>query len=209
MRSKKTAALLYGLMIWFFATPAAFAFKIQTHVWLADQIVGELVNNQGRLNIDGVNYALREQIANAILQKKGAFLLGSMGADIYPDMFAGQMTTHPGVNKSIAGKPAWQTDDWVLHVIDEALRSGDNANIAFAAGYMLHTAMDMWAHSYVNLYAGDVFSIVSNSEVAERHAALESYRQNFTRIWSKSVNAPSVRTFTAVCMYRLNLCVRP
>ena len=30
--------------------------------------------------------------------------------------------------------------------------------LAFAYGYMLHAAMDTWAHSYVNAYSGDIFS---------------------------------------------------
>jgi len=44
---------------------------------------------------------------------------------------------------------------------------------------VLHAAMDMWSHTYVNLMVGDPFSIADNPETAERHVAIETYFTKF------------------------------
>lgn len=164
------------------ASHSVYAFKIEAHVWLAQQIWEELEEQNGAVMILGERYELESRIARIIKENRGAFVMGTLGADIYPDMLAGQMTTHPGVNEVITTKNkfnkkkvGWQTDDWLQFVLGEAFRSGKDENIAFAIGYMLHASMDMWAHTYVNTYTGDVFSILDNAEVAERHVAIEAY----------------------------------
>ena len=77
----------------------AYGFKIETHVWLVNQIAEEIEQNNKAVIINGRSYPLDLRIGNAIVLNRGAFVMGVMGADIYPDMFAGQMTTHPCVNK--------------------------------------------------------------------------------------------------------------
>ncbi|MEQ8692994.1 MAG: hypothetical protein RIC89_19430 [Pseudomonadales bacterium] len=174
----------------------AFAFKIHTHVWIADQLADEIINSEGHVSIHGRNYALHPQVAQAITTNRGAFVMGTLGADMYPDMFAGQMTTHPGVNPDGRGA-GWQTDDWLNHVLQAAFATNKAGDIAFAAGYLLHAAMDTWAHSYVNLYTGDLFMILENSEIAERHVALESYMAKFHRdLRHKYANSPQSDVYT-------------
>ena len=169
-------ALLGGLVSFLLLMgQSAHAFKIHTHVWLADQLAQEIIESDGYVEIQGRSYKLDDLVSDAIQADRGAFVMGTLGADIYPDMFAGQMTTHPGVNKP----GAWQTDDWIKFVVTSAFNDGSHSAIAFAAGYMLHAAMDTWAHSYVNLYTGNLFMIVENSEIADRHVALESYLAKF------------------------------
>lgn len=160
---------------------SASAFKIEGHVWLADEIRRDIVKGKGHVTINGQSYPLNAGIRSAIQVHRGAFLMGVMGADIYPDMLAGQMTMHPGVAETIGTTVAWQTDDWLQFVLDEALyseRSSPQA-VAFAAGYVLHAAMDMWAHTWVNGYVGDSFAIIENGATAERHIALEAYLKTF------------------------------
>ncbi|NOX52256.1 MAG: hypothetical protein GXP16_17225 [Gammaproteobacteria bacterium] len=166
-------------LILLFNVQSAFAFKLESHIWLAKQIHQEIETRNGKVRIDGRDYSLAPAISNAIRNAEGAFVMGVLGADVYPDMIAGQMTTHPGVNVLIDGELAWQTDDWLNHVISSALNDGSNEAIAFAAGYVLHAAMDMWAHTYVNLMVGDPFSIADNPETAERHVAIETYFTKF------------------------------
>ena len=183
------------------------AFKVDTHTWLAENIWQEIKDSGGYVSLGHLPEApfasvkVPPRIRDSILTYKEAFIIGTMGADLYPDMIAGQMTTHPGlslqfhedsVHEDVAAilnlvggrfldvkAPGWQTDDWLKHVRDAAIRlsrskrNQPSRELAFAYGYMLHAAMDTWAHSYVNGYSGDVFSIGSNQKAAARHVVLE------------------------------------
>lgn len=173
---------------------AAEAFKIDTHLWLAEHLLQEL--DAPQLSFGDVAVPIEAQVRDSIRAHPHAFLIGVLGADLYPDMVAGQMTTHPGLAPVLGDDPAiatlsaelgrpitgtvrgWQTDDWLKFVRDRADQvSGNRATPerAFAMGYMLHAAMDTWAHTYVNLYTGDLFSIVDNQEIAARHTAIENF----------------------------------
>ncbi len=192
LRNLVAAALLLG-------AGAAQAFKIDTHLWLADHLLAEI--GQGQVRFDGgPAVPLQERVWQSISRYPDAFRIGVLGADLYPDLVAGQMTTHPGLPprfsadpdsvptevaslSAILGRPitgtarGWQTDDWLAHVLDAAsgVRPGPTPELAFAYGYLLHAAMDTWAHSYVNVYTGDLFSIVENQEIAARHTVLETF----------------------------------
>lgn len=177
----------------------AYAFKIDTHLWLADHLLAEI--GQGHVRFEGgVSIPLHPRVAESISRYPGAFRIGVLGADLYPDLIAGQMTTHPGLPPLLTAGPdsvptdvatlaavmgrsftdgvaGWQTDDWLAHVLEAAWsgRPGATPEIAFAFGYLLHAAMDTWAHSYVNVYTGDLFSIVENQEIAARHTVMETF----------------------------------
>lgn len=173
------------------------AFKIDTHLWLADHLLDEICS--GQVVIDGRSIGLDPLVQQSITRFPDAYRIGVLGADLYPDLIAGQMTTHPGLPPLLKVEPGrvapnvasmaanfdrpitgsvrgWQTDDWLQLVRDRAFGAGKpSAEIAFALGYMLHAAMDTWAHSYVNVYTGDLFSIVDNQEIAARHTAIETF----------------------------------
>lgn len=193
MLFKRLQFLVVGLSligITFVATPAQ-AWKIDTHIWLAKELY-EDVKKTGKVRLPVGEFPIPPNILKAIEKHESPFLLGVLGPDTYPDMIAGQMTTHPGVEgkqpfetavalASIVGQPlftnapSWQTDDWLHWVRSRALaNSPDGPEVAFAYGYLIHAAMDMWAHTYVNLYAGDVFSLFDEQEVEFRHMAIES-----------------------------------
>ncbi|WP_145997810.1 hypothetical protein [Vibrio sp. vnigr-6D03] len=226
-------AICTGLLL---STPAN-AFKIGTHVWLAAKVAEDVVeDNKVSIYFDesGQTDTLTVDpiVVRSIKRFPKAFLFGVLGADIYPDLVAGQMTTHPGLpfqplnrcgekinvdskgqlqpdnrychpkdidlgspdnygvsplilpvmkaaNLYLSGHSwGWQTDDWLRHVRDAALQTSGNrgsSEVAFAYGYLLHAAMDTWAHSYVNVYTGDLFSLSKNQTVPARHTALEGY----------------------------------
>ncbi|MFC1772456.1 hypothetical protein ACFL3A_03780 [Pseudomonadota bacterium] len=200
-RKSGLAILLPALLL----VGAAHAFKIDTHLWLADQLY-DLELSRGRVQLGSRlgSYPIPSQIRDSLKMPGGreAFLIGVLGADLFPDMIAGQMTTHPGLSPKLTAddmSPAvkqlaaqlgtrintrqqgWQTDDWLNHVRSEALRKSGGRptrEIAFAYGYLLHAAMDTWAHTYVNLYTGDLFSISVNQETAARHVAIENFIKN-------------------------------
>ena len=94
-------------------SPAA-AFKPQTHIWIAQQVLNDLKTCQ----IDGqpcitvtltdpvthqpktVKLKVDPALAAAATQNPKAFRAGSIGPDAYPDLVGGQMTTHPGITGS-------------------------------------------------------------------------------------------------------------
>ncbi len=192
----KLTATLIGLVVGLATGIPAHAWKLETHYWLAKQVVDELNGTAGSVTIPGkASATIPTGLYQAIKEKEGDYLLGVLGPDTYPDMVAGQMTTHPGLegNKPILDParallsltqrnlsgPLWGTDDWMFWVRSKALssqlpESGRKRELAFAYGYLTHAAMDMWAHSYVNLYSGDVFSMTDEQEVEFRHMAIES-----------------------------------
>ncbi|MFC6755314.1 hypothetical protein, partial [Halorubrum tibetense] len=46
---------------------------------------------------------------------------------------------------------------------------------AYVYGYLGHAASDVFAHTYVNQYAGDAFDLWDETRVERRHMALEGY----------------------------------
>lgn len=154
----------------------AFAFMSETHVWVGQQVVNDLLepgDGYGKLSIPPVGeFEVDPLIVNAIERHRKVYLMGHIGPDGFPDLVAGQVTTHPGV------EGGWNTDDWFDHV----LRMGDDPKeIAFKYGYVAHGAADFWAHTYVNTYSGGTFDIFDNGiEEEVRHILLEGFIAQYT-----------------------------
>jgi len=146
---------------------AAAAFKIDTHVWIAQQVLNDLTVD-GRVTIVGLgDFAVDPEIVDALREYPDEYRMGSIGPDGFPDLAGGQLTTHPGLLNG------WKTDDWLRWVLDGATTPRQRA---FAYGYLTHAAGDVFAHTYVNSYAGDIFSLVDGEQEVElRHMALEEY----------------------------------
>lgn len=160
----------------------ALAFKIGTHVWIGAHVVEELAGGDCHITLPGFgSVEVHPEVCQAIVEHPGAYLMGCIGPDAYPDMVVGQMTTHPGGDReqhhaACDTAPIWETDDWLRHVLGEARTPEE---IAFAYGYASHAAMDIFAHSYVNLYTGDSFSLTDGEQEVElRHYKLETYLQS-------------------------------
>jgi hypothetical protein len=118
-------------------------------------------------NFNNKNYPLTEETLNALVTHQSEFRIGTLGPDIFPDPVVGQITAHPGL------PDGWKTDDWIQHVLKSAVNPDE---IAFAYGYACHAAMDIFAHTYVNAYSGDIFLLTDSEMVVElRHFALEKY----------------------------------
>ncbi len=91
---------------------------------------------------------------------------------MFPDPISGQVTVHPGI------EGGWQTDRWLRHLLDGA----DNPEArAFSYGIVAHAAADIFAHTYVNAFAGDIFLLTNGErEVELRHFLLEKYIESLT-----------------------------
>jgi len=164
------------------------AFKIDTHVWIAQQVLNDVVPD-GKVTIEPFGeFTVAPDLVASLRAYPSAYRMGAVGPDGFPDLVGGQMTTHPGVRDN------WQTDDWLKWVVSHAgtaipipsripsstvnVISGyyGNESQAFAYGYLTHAASDIFAHSYINTYAGDIFLLGDHEQEVEfRHMALEGF----------------------------------
>jgi hypothetical protein len=142
------------------------AFKIGTHVWIAQQVLNDVLPD-GRVTIDGHEYVVDGDVLHALRRYQSEYRMGNIGPDGFPDLVVPQVTAHPGV------KGGWQTDDWLRWMLTN-VKSEDQR--AFVLGYFGHVASDIFAHTYINNYTGDVF-LLTDGEVDNefRHFALETY----------------------------------
>lgn len=155
-----------------------FAHKIDTHVWIAQQVLNDVLPD-GRLKLSGFDgeIPIDASLHQNLIDCQNEYRMGSIGPDAFPDMVGGQMTTHPGAPEDVAfpaNVKKWQTNDWLKHVLSKGSIYGGCAN-AFAFGYLTHAASDVFAHTYVNIYAGDIFDFGDGLEEELRHMALEAF----------------------------------
>jgi len=166
------------LFITFLGIPfQSYAFKIDTHVWIGQQVINDLSDDSKlrfKLGDQYVDIPVRTDIVASILSNQTEFLLGNIGPDAIPDVVVGQMAVHPGVQDDNYNIIGWRTNDWLNYILQESSMS--SLSTALGYGYMGHAAADVFAHTYVNQYAGDVF-ILGDGEtlVEQRHFKLESY----------------------------------
>jgi hypothetical protein len=180
VQTKKLATLVFWEFIVAFiitglAMPAL-AFKVSTHVWIGQQVINDL-EDDGQLSIelDGKTIYLPVDpvTKTAILNHKSDFLMGNIGPDAAPDVVVGQSLVHPGT------EGGWKTNDWLEYLLEGA----DDSDLgkAFTYGYLGHAASDVFAHTYVNQYAGDIFELTDNETLVEkRHFVLEGYIDEHT-----------------------------
>lgn len=146
-------------------------FDMKTHLWIAQQVLDDVLDD-GCITIEGVAEPLEvpPDLVQILRSNRGAFFAGNLGPDAFPDLVGGQMTTHPGI------PDGWQTDDWLTWLLE---RADEPRREAFARGYVAHAAADIFAHTYANLYAGDIFALQDASvdlmEPELRHLAVEKY----------------------------------
>ena len=149
----------------------AHALKVDTHVWVAQAILNDLDKGPTiTITIHGKQRSANvpEFVRKAILENRQEFLLGSIGPDAFPGIFEGQMTIHPGFQTK-----GWGSGDWLAHLLRKA---ESQSEIAFAYGALIHAAADIFTHTYVNSYSGDIYSLKDGEvDVETRHYLLESY----------------------------------
>ncbi|KQV94758.1 hypothetical protein ASC87_25960 [Rhizobacter sp. Root1221] len=159
-----------GLIASLLLPMTAQAFKIDTHAWIAQQVINDL-EDDGRITIKlkgkPVTLPVPPTVSAAILANRDAFYLGNIGPDAFPDVVAGQTVVHPGLANG------WKTNDWLKFVLTKA--QGNAVGTAFAYGYLGHASADVFAHTYVNQYSGDIFELTDETLVEQRHIALESF----------------------------------
>jgi len=163
----------------------AAAWKITTHVYLADIVLEDALDD-GHVTIYRVDYESGEIIGEigeyavdprilAALQSNAAqYRAGTIGPDAYPDIVTGQQAIHPDPDlTSIDGG----TDAWLKYLWEQSNNEdykNNNAVRAFTVGFLTHAAGDMYAHTFVNNFTGEAFTF-SPIENAIKHVLLEDY----------------------------------
>jgi hypothetical protein len=168
------AAALFGACCTL-AMPAG-AWGLKTHLWIAEKVLADVQNGcEVDLGLGGKRQALSEEVCQALRQHPAEFRAGVLGPDVFPDFVVGQVTTHPGTNAEPHTNQAgakWATGQYMSRLLE---RASTPAELAFAYGYLVHGAGDVFAHTYVNNYAGDIFELADERRVELRHFVLEKY----------------------------------
>ena len=154
------------------------AFDTRTHVWIAQEIINDL--NDSKVTIEPFgDFEVDADKVDAILNNQKVFRMGNIGPDGFPDVIGGQVTVHPGLEDGLIDDDAtvtthgWKSDEWFSWVLDKAQTSQEKA---FAYGFLLHGASDTFAHTYVNMYSGDIFDMNDGeTDVEKRHIFLEKF----------------------------------
>lgn len=185
--------ILTFLALTILGIPVSHAFKIDTHVWIAYQILEEVRTHQSidiplegqyRGNKKALRINVDKRVVSALSKHPQNFLIGSIGPDALPGIFSGQLTIHPGVT----GR--WSTSRWLEHISNRATTEDE---LAFALGYLSHAASDVFAHTYVNSYSGDHWELKGENAVERRHFVLEGYIANKTPPFGINSRGQSVR----------------
>jgi hypothetical protein len=155
---------MISMVMW--VPKAAMAFKLETHVWIAQQVLNDVISDNKVTIPPFGDFSVDPSIVAALRNFSKEYRLGSIGPDAFPDVAGGQVTVHPGLDGG------FQTDDWLRWVLEGAMTP---AQVAFAYGTLTHAASDIFAHTYVNTYSGDIFNLKDEQEVELRHMGLEDY----------------------------------
>lgn len=168
---KAHRCILSILFILLAGSSPSYAWSLRTHIWIGQQVINDVLAD-GMIHIGKKQYPVANYIVEALRQYPQMFRAGNLGPDLFPDPIVGQITTHPG----LAG--GWSTDQWLGHLLKNSRKPQD---VALAFGFMCHAAGDMFAHTYVNQYAGDIFSLLDDERDVElRHFVLEKYIERAT-----------------------------
>lgn len=179
------------------AAQSTMAFSLDTHLYIATKVLDDALT--GSISVcageelasaqSGSQCAKRYPIPQvkftALKDYPSAYLAGALGPDVFPDFITSQVTVHPGLEHG------WGTDDFLRHLLANAK---DGADLAWVSGFLSHASSDVFAHSWVNHYAGGIFDIskhIDSNEIEVRHFVLERYIADRTsHIWSKYATTP-------------------
>lgn len=162
-------SLITALLLNLILPTYTLAWKITTHVYLADIVLEDALDN-GKVIIYRVNYESGEIIGEigeyavdpailASLQSNAAqYRAGTIGPDAYPDIVTGQQVIHPDPELTDIEQG---TDAWLQYLWTQAnsdAYKNNKAVRAFTVGLLTHAAGDMYAHTFVNNFTGEPFT---------------------------------------------------
>jgi hypothetical protein len=156
------------------ASNLSYAFKVDAHIWVAQQVLNDARDGRIVLQLapdEKTTVSINQRYTRALRKYPREYLLGSLGPDAFPDVLAGQLAIHPSI------KGGWGTAEFLSHLLlDPSLTEKE---LSFVLGYLSHAASDVFAHTFVNRYAGDLFELEHHYWAANRHIHIESYISKF------------------------------
>ncbi len=163
--------LICGYLIFF--CHLSQAYELKTHLFIANEIIQDVRDHQIEIKPFG-QFQVTPAVANAIINNPTLYYLGALGPDVVPDFIAGQLTVHAVTTTG------WNSDDWLKFLAEKPTNMSAEAWDAYYRGYLSHAASDVFAHTYVNVYAGNPFDLNDNDAMlAEaRHKLIEVYIAN-------------------------------
>lgn len=214
MRSRLTAVikisryflvylLIVSIIVSTVLSPVAYAWKPKTHVYLADQVLADVLDD-GKVSIYYVDYntgailnkvgdyAVDPVLYQALKNNPQAYRAGSFGPDAYPDILTGQQVIHVETNAQLKSN----SNAWLEHLWKNAKASNNSEIMAFTAGYLTHAAGDLYGHSFINYFTGGDFTL-SPTDNAIKHVVMEGYiDKRLAKITNYDVNiSPNVKNF--------------
>lgn len=182
----------------------ALAWKPKTHVYLSEEALRDALDD-GKVTIRETDYRTgrivgelgRFDVDPAILAALRAapqqYRAGVLGPDAYPDILTGQQVIHPDAAEDV-GPGAGGSNAWLTHLWRRGFVDNPSPQIrAFTVGYLTHAAGDIFAHTYVNHFAGGEFQLVPDPTNATKHLVLEGYIGKRTPATISAISS-SVRT---------------
>jgi hypothetical protein len=176
-------------------SPAA-AWKPKTHIYTADLVMANIMAGQNTVTVGGRQYPVPVEVAGAIRAHPDDFRGGAVGPDAFPDIPGGQGNIHPDTrtNNGAVATPDPSpghsfTWEWLDHIYSSAWAAystcggcdAGKRDLAFAYGYLVHAAGDVWGHTFVNDFARGTFPAISELTdpaklaIALRHTVVEGY----------------------------------
>jgi hypothetical protein len=184
-----------ALLLLFFLTPRrGFCYKPKTHLYLALRAIQPILQGSNKIEMGGLQYEIDSEIALVIREYPGYYLGGVIGPDGFPDIMFGQMIIHPDtrcgskngkwVCDSAAENSSWSWE-WFEYLYKAAKNlQGEERKkaLSFVMGYITHGAGDMWAHTFVNYFAGGAWpaNLAANRNLAIRHIIVEGVIGKYT-----------------------------
>jgi len=172
------------------STPA-YAWKLKTHAYIANIVIDDAKDGKVWIPPYG-EFEVRPEVAEAIKLCPTYFRGGSIGPDGFPDFWTGQSFIHPNTNPYLVllwnNLPPYNAYTGPVsttpgvHVGYATSDTPKRQAWAFTFGYFSHCAGDMWAHDWVNIYAGKAFPGLSeikadfqnNLNVIAKHISIEN-----------------------------------
>jgi hypothetical protein len=171
------------------------AWKSNAHVFLAeiarlDALDGTITlprydPDTGLITSESLGpYPVDPKIRLALELCPDQYRAGALGPDAYPDAATGQLLIHPDNQPDgmAAFTGATNTSQWINRLWDSlplnaipttsSTCTADLAKVAFATGFLTHTAGDMYGHTFINYFAGGAFDLTDN---ALQHVIIEGY----------------------------------
>lgn len=176
--ARSLAASVVVVVVLSAVMPAAVAFKPYTHARTGDRVLDDVAD--GSVTIAGRSYPVSQPVVDALLDHPEFYNAGVIGPDGFPDLTYGQSVIHPE-----------DTGLWLRHIFDAAWAAQGDASytatqrsqiLAFAYGFLMHAAGDVWAHTLVNDFSegtfpgvGDILTDADMAAIALRHIIVEGY----------------------------------